>query len=111
MTGKRSKALCHVTWMYLALSATVYSQADLRHPLAPGTYRFAGKCIEFRDSVSDMIQYCGNQLTIVARREGMPAFLFITTDGKAWMFPAERLKKASDYGSSALFTISSITDL
>jgi len=105
------KGAWHAGWLCLAMSSASFAQADLHFPLPEGLYRFDGRCVEFRDAISDEIQRCGDKLGIVVEKPELPEFYFMTTDGKAWMFPASKLKKAARDGRHAEFAIANFTDL
>jgi len=100
-----------VAVLILAMPMLVLAQAELKYPLAQGTYRFEGKCLEFRDSISDQLNYCDNRLGIDMSDPKHPNFLFLTKDGKAWVFWTERVRKVADDGRHAEFRIKNFTDL
>ena len=95
----------------LAMSVATQAQADLRYPLTAGVYRFDGRCVEFRDSISDHLAFCSNSLGIITATPELPEFYFMTADGKAWVFPTKKLKKVANDGRHAEFTIVNFMEL
>lgn len=104
-SARRAALLC------LALPGISLAQAELQFPLPQGVFRFEGRCIEFRDSIADLLRLCKGSLGIVTQDQAAPSFLFLTTDGKAWEFQSKGKKKISKDGNHAEYHLRHFTDL
>ena len=97
--------------MVLAFPAAVPAQADLRVPLSQGMYRIEGKCLELKDSISDMLEQCEDHFGIDATDPKLPNFIVFTREGKGWMFWSMRAKKVSADGKHAEYSLKYFTDV
>jgi len=91
--------------------ATAIAQAELRVPLAAGMYRLEGKCLELKDSISDMLGQCEDHFGIDATDPKLPNFIVFTRPGKGWMFWSMRAKKISADGKRAEYSLKYFTDV
>jgi len=100
-----------VAGMVAVLPGAVCGQADLQLPLSQGIYRIEGKCLELKDSISDLLAQCDEHFGIDANDPALPNFIVFTREGKGWMFWSKRAKKVSTDGKHAEYTIKYFTDV